>query len=148
MKVLLILEESSLKIEIKLFLSALFHMKTRVSLRYFVSYWGLKASSLAWKSAFYWPEHNARKRPHATEFWRSSNTEMKYINRLSWKSRGKNEVICLPIMFKPRFTVIKISIMAYFCVFSWWKQKISHSLWKIFKLTWKIFLSSFRKLYG
>ena len=36
MKVLLIIEESSSKIEVKR--CALFHIKTRVSLRYFVSY--------------------------------------------------------------------------------------------------------------
>ena len=38
MKVLLILAETSRKTEMKLSRSALFHMETRVSLRYFVSY--------------------------------------------------------------------------------------------------------------
>ena len=38
MKVLLIVGENSCKAEIKPFLCGLFHMKTRVGLKYFVSY--------------------------------------------------------------------------------------------------------------
>ena len=33
-----------------------------------------------------------------------------------------------------------------FCIFCWWKQKISHRLGKFFKGTWKILLKSFRTL--
>ena len=36
---------------------------------------GLKVSSLAYKSAFYRPKHNAK---DGNEFWRFWNTEMKY----------------------------------------------------------------------
>ena len=38
--------------------------------------------------------------------------------------------------------------LIFFCIFCWWKQKMSHKLEKIFKDTWKILLSSFRKWYS
>ena len=42
---------------------------------------GLKGSYLACKCVFYRPEHNAKGRPHGTEFWRSWNAKLKYTNR-------------------------------------------------------------------
>ena len=59
---------------------------------------------------------------------------------------AKNEVICL-IVFTPRVIVIKMSKMAHFSVFSADdSKKISQSLGKIFKCTWKILLNSFKKM--
>ena len=50
MKALLILAENLKKWKLNFFRFALFHMKTRVSLNYFVSYCGtLMNNSLAWK---------------------------------------------------------------------------------------------------
>ena len=47
MKPLLTLGENSCKTEIKLFLFPLFHMKTRVSLKYLVSYCGLSINNIS-----------------------------------------------------------------------------------------------------
>ena len=47
----------------------------------------LQVSSLACKSVFYRPKCNAKGGPKRTEFCRSGNAEMKYINRQSSKSR-------------------------------------------------------------
>ena len=41
----------------------------------------LKVSSLACKCVFYRPEHNTKGGPLETEFGRSCNAKMKYINR-------------------------------------------------------------------
>ena len=41
---------------------------------------GLKVSSLVCKWIFYRPEHNAKEGPQETEFWKSLNAKMKYIN--------------------------------------------------------------------
>ena len=60
----------------------------------------------------------------------------------------KNVVICLVIMFTLGVMVIIVSKMAHFCNFRGRQQKISHSLGKSLKCTWKIFLSSFREWYG
>ena len=51
-------------------------------------------------------------------------------------------------MFTPRIMVIIMSKMAHFCNFCQWQQKISHSLGKMFKYIWKIWLGSFKKCYG
>ena len=59
----------------------------------------------------------------------------------------KNGVTCVFIIFSPWIVVIKMSKMAHFCIFCWWQPKINHSLGKIFKCIWKIFLSPFRKCY-
>ena len=51
----------------------------------------------------------------------------------------KNEVICLFIMFTPRIMAIKMSKMAYFCVFWWQKKKsVTAPSKKIFLLASKI----------
>ena len=84
---------------------------------------------------------------HGTEFWRAWNAEMKYTNGYSSKSRWKNGVICLVIMFTPRVMVIKKSKMAYF-LFSADGSKKSVSWDKIFKCIWKTLFSSPRKCYG
>ena len=41
---------------------------------------GFKLLPLAYKCAFYRPEHNVKGGPHGIVFWRSSNAEMKYTN--------------------------------------------------------------------
>ena len=59
----------------------------------------------------------------------------------------KNGVICLVIMFTPRVMVFEMSKTAHCLYFLLIKPKISHSLGKIFKWTWKILLGSCRKWY-
>ena len=59
----------------------------------------------------------------------------------------KNGLICLVIIFTLEVKVIKMSKVAHFFIFCWWRQKIIHSLGNLFKCIWKVFSSSFRKRY-
>ena len=108
---------------------------------------GLKLSSLACRCVNFTDQNIIQRGEglHGTEFWRSWNAEMKYTNEYSSKSRWKNGVICLIIMFTPQVMIIKMPKMAYFCIFCWCQQKISHSLDKIFTCIWKKLFSSPRK---
>ena len=81
----------------------------------------LKVSSLACKRVFYRSEHNAKGGPYGTELSRSWKAEMN-------KTRKKNGVICLVIMFTLRFMFIKKSQVGHFYYFCSWYQKVSHSL--------------------
>ena len=85
---------------------------------------------------------------HWTENWKSWNAEMKYTNGYSSKSRWKNGINCLVIMFTPQVMVIKMSKIAYFCIFCWCQQKLSRRLDKRFTCIWKMLFSSPRKCYG
>ena len=88
---------------------------------------GLKVSSLTCKSLLYRPEHNAEEGSFGLEFWRTWNTEMKYINRQSSKSSWENWFIYLVIMFTPIAMVIKMSKMAHVLYFLLMTIKNSHS---------------------
>ena len=51
----------------------------------------------------------------------------------------KNGVICQLSWLFWKLWSLKCQEWVYFCIFCWWQQNISHSLWKRFKRTWKIF---------
>ena len=122
-------------------------------LKFYIANCWYRKNIQAWKcnlwhvNVFYIPEHNGG--PHGIEFWRSWNAKMKYINGYSSKSRWKKRVICLAIMFRfLEFWLLTCQKWLIFCIFCWWRQKIGHSLSKMFKCTGKISLSSFGKWYG
>ena len=77
--------------------------------------------------------------------------EMQKLNVLTDRAPEvyeKNGVICLVTMFTPRVMIIKMSKMAHLSYSLLVKANINHSLGKMFKCTWKILLSSFRKWYA
>ena len=109
---------------------------------------GLNVSSFACKCVFYRPDSNAKGGPHKVELWRSWNTEIKHTIVRAQKVDEKNGFICLLIMFTFRVMVLNMSKMAYFLCFLLTNHSVNNICerysWKI--LTWKIFLSSSRKL--
>ena len=63
----------------------------------------------------------------------------------AWRADEKTGSFCLVIMFTSGFLVIKMSKMAYFCIF--WQQKVSHSLEKMFTCISNILFRSFKECY-
>ena len=87
----------------------------------------LKVATIKCKCFFYRTEHNAKGEPQGTEFWRSWKQKWTLPTDRAQSSNEKDGVICLFIMFTPRFIVIKMSKIRFiFCVFCWCQQKISH----------------------
>ena len=70
---------------------------------------GLKISSLAYKSVFYRPAHNARGRSYGTEFWRLQIQKWNIPMDRDTREDEKNRVICLVIIFTPGIMIIKMS---------------------------------------
>ena len=110
---------------------------------------GLKGSSLACKCVFCKPEHNSN--PMKVSFegleiqkWNIAMDRAQIVHE-------KNGVICLVIMFTPNVMELwslKCQKWLIFCIYCWWQRKFTHILGNIFKGTWKISLSFFRKCYG
>ena len=81
---------------------------------------------------------------HGVEFWRPWNANMKYTNGYSSKSRWekRSHLSSYHVYSGSFMVVIKISKMVHFLYFLWITVKCFS---KMFKCTWKILLSSFRK---
>ena len=74
----------------------------------------LKKSSLASKYVYYRPENYGKEELHGIEM-QNWNIQMDRAQRVG----AKKGIIFLFIMFTPRVMVIKMSKLAYICIFCW-----------------------------
>ena len=99
---------------------------------------GLKVSSLVYKRVFHRPIQRGQTP------WNINFDGLEIATDTAQGVDNKNGLICLVICLLPELRSLRCNKWLIYCIFYWWQQKVSHSLGKIFKWTWKILMCSFR----